>query len=162
MQDIIMPEPGSIIWTLCVFTVLLIVLRKWAWGPIVQGLQAREDGIRKDIEEAKQARIESEELLEKYKTQLEEARKDAQKVISDANARAEALLEERKKETETEVQGMLEKAKNEIDLERQKVAQELRQEVVEIAITAASKVIGQALKAEDHSDLIEREIDGLN
>ncbi|MBU0519942.1 F0F1 ATP synthase subunit B [bacterium] len=162
MQDIIMPEPGSIIWTLCVFTVLLIVLRKWAWGPIVQGLQAREDGIRKDIEEAQQARIESEELLEKYKIQLDEARKEAQKLISDANARGDALHEERKKETEIVVQGMLVKAKNEIDLERQKVAQELRQAVVEIAITAAGKVIGQALRAEDHSDLIEREIDGLN
>ncbi len=162
MQNIIIPEPGSIIWTLAVFVVLLFVLKKWAWGPIVQALQAREDGIKKDIEDARKARQEAEELLEKYKQQLEQARKDAQKLIAEANQRAEELHQQRKKEVEEEAQAMIAKAKDEIELERQKAAQELRREVVEIAITAASKVIGQALKAEDHRDLIQREIEGLN
>lgn len=162
MQNIIMPEPGSIIWTLAVFVVLLFVLKKWAWGPIVQALQAREDGIKQDIEEANKARRESEELLEKYKQQLADARKEAQKLIAEADQRAEKLHEERKQEVEAEARAMIEKARNEIELERQKAAQELRQEVVEIAITAAGKVIGQALNAEDHSELIQREIDGLN
>lgn len=162
MQDIIMPQPGSIIWTAAVFLVLLFVLRKWAWRPIVQALQAREDGIKKDIEEAKKSRQDAEELLGKYQKQLDDARKEAQKLISDATARADALHEEKKAKVEAEAQSIIEKAKADIELERQKAAQELRQEVVEIAITAASKVIGQALKAEDHRDLIEREIDGLN
>lgn len=162
MQDIIMPQPGSIIWTLAVFIVLLFVLKKWAWGPIIRALQAREDGIRKDIADARKSRQDAEELLEKYRKQLDEARKEAQKLISDAAAKAETLHEEKKKQVETEAHAILEKAKADIELERQKAAQELRQEVVEIAITAAGKVIGQALKADDHRDLIQREIDGLN
>ncbi len=162
MQDIIMPEPGSIIWTVCVFVVLLLVLRKWAWGPIVKGLQAREDGIKKDIEDAKSGRIEAEELLDKYKQQMDEASKEVQRKFSAANERANALFEQRKGEIETELDAMKDKAKSEIELERQKAVQELRQEVVEIAIIAAGKVIGQALKAEDHRDLIEREIENLN
>ena len=162
MQDIIMPQPGSIIWTVAVFVVLLFVLRKWAWGPIVKALQAREDGIKKDIEDARNSRQEAEELLEKYQKQLDDARKESQKLISEATTRAEELHVEKKKAVEAEAQSMIEKAKSEIELERQKAAQELRKEVVEIAITAASKVIGQALKTEDHRDLIQREIDDLN
>ncbi len=162
MQDIIMPQPGSIIWTILVFVTLFFVLKKYAWGPIVNALQAREDGIKKDIEDAKSAHQSAEELLEKYKKQLDDARKEAQQLISKANARADALHEARKKEVETEAQAILEKAKSEIELERQKAAQELRNDVVEIAIVAAGKVIGQALQAEDHRDLIQREIDGLN
>ena len=162
MQDIIMPQPGSIIWTVTVFIVLLLVLRKWAWGPIVKALQAREDSIRNVIEEAKKSRLEAEDLLDKYQKQLDDARKEALKLINQATTKADALHEERKKEVEAEAQSIIEKAKTDIELERQKAAQELRQEVVEIAITAAGKVIGQALKAEDHRDLIQREIDGLN
>ncbi len=162
MQDIIMPQPGSIIWTVAVFVVLLFVLRKWAWGPIVKALQAREDSIKKDIEDARKSRQEAEELLEKYQKQLDDARKESQKLIGEATARAEALHQEKKKEVEAEAHSIIEKAKSEIELERQKAAQELRKEVVEIAITAASKVIGQALKAEDHRALIQREIDDLN
>jgi len=157
-----MPQPGSIIWTAAVFLVLLFVLRKWAWKPILSGLQAREDGIRRDLEEAKQARQESQSLLEKYQKQLDEARKESQKLINDAMARAEQLGESKKKETEAEIGIMLDKAKADIELERQKAAQELRQEVVEIALTAASKVIGQALRFEDHRELINREIEKLN
>lgn len=157
-----MPQPGSIIWTVAVFLVLLFVLRKWAWGPILRALQAREDGIRKDIEDARDSRREAEDLFDKYKKQLDDARKESQKIIGDATARAEALHEKRKKEIDAEAQAMIDRARSEIELERQKAAQELRQEVVEIAITAAGKVIGQALKAEDHRDLIQREIDGLN
>lgn len=162
MQDIIIPQPGSIIWTVAVFLVLLFVLRKWAWGPIIQALQAREDSIKKDIEDAKESRESAQELLDKYQKQLDDARKEAQKMMSEATARAESLHEEKKKEVEAEAQAIIEKARSEIELERQKAAQELRQEVVEIAITAAGKVIGQALKAEDHRDLIQREIDGIN
>jgi F-type H+-transporting ATPase subunit b len=162
MQNIIMPEPGSIIWTVCVFVVLLLVLRKWAWGPIVKGLQAREDGIKDDIEGAKSARTEAQELLDKYKQQMDEASKEVQRKISEANERANALYEQRKGEVETDLDAMKNKAKSEIEQERQKAVQELRQEVVEIAIIAAGKVIGQALKAEDHRDLIEREIENLN
>ncbi len=162
MQDIIMPEPGSIIWTICVFTVLVIVLKKWAWGPIVQGLQAREDSIKKDIDDAKTANSEAGELLDKYKKQMAEASKEVQQKISEANERADKLYEQRKTELESELHSMRDKAKSEIELERQKAVQDLRQEVIEIAITAAGKVIGQALKVEDHHDLIEREIDKLN
>lgn len=162
MQDIIVPQPGTIIWTAAVFVVLLFVLRKWAWKPIVDALQAREDGIRGDIEGAHKSRQEAQELLEQYRQQLDSARKEAQKLIGEASSRAEQLHEEKRKEVEIEARAMIEKAKSDIELERQKAAQELRREVVEIAITAASKVVGQALRPEDHRDLIEREIEGLN
>ena len=162
MQDIIIPQPGSIIWTACVFIVLLFVLRKWAWGPIIKGLQTRENGIRKDIEDARQSNLDAQELLEKYQKQLDDARKESQKLVNDANARAEQLYEEKKQEAGVNAQAMIEKAKSEIELERQKAAEELRQQVVEIAITAASKVIGHALNPEDHRSLIDDEIDRLN
>jgi len=162
MQDIIMPAPGSIIWTVIVFGVLLLVLRKWAWKPILEALQNREDGIRRNINEAEKSRQDAQELLGQYRTQLDQARKEAQKLINEASSRAEVIHQERKKEIESEAQTIIEKARREIDQERQKVVQDLRREVVEIAIAAAGKVIGQALRAEDHRDLIDREIEKLN
>lgn len=162
MQDIIQPAPGSIIWTIAVFAVLLFVLRKWAWKPILDGLQKREDGIHRNIAEAEKSRQEAQELLQQYRTQLDQARKEAQKMINEANARAETIHQERKKEIETEAHAMIEKARLEIEQERQKVIQDLRHEVVEIALTAAGKVVGQALRAEDHRELIDREIEKLN
>ena len=157
-----MPQPGSIIWTAAVFLVLLFVLRKWAWRPILDGLQAREDGIKKNIEDAKKAKEDSEKLLEQYKVQLDSARKEAQKLIGDATSRADVLLEEKKKQMDAEAQAILDKARVQIDQERQKVIQELRQEVVEIALSAAGKVIQKTLQPEDHRELINREIEKLN
>ncbi len=162
LQDIIKPQPGSIIWTAAVFLVLLLVLRKWAWKPILEALQAREDGIRQNLEEAQKSREEGQKLLQQYRTQLDAARKEAQKVITEASARAEILHEERKREIEAEARAMIEKAKVEVEQARLKVVQELRQDVVEIALEAAGKIIGQALKAEDHQELIDREIEKLN
>lgn len=162
MSHIIIPQPGSIIWTMAVFAVVLFVLWKFAWGPILKGLQAREDGIKKDIDDAKKARLDAQELLEKYQKQLDETRKETQRLISEANGRAEALFAEKVREVNTETDTLREKAKNEIELARQKAVLVLRQEVIEIAIIAAGKVIGQALKPEDHARLIQQEIDGLN
>ncbi|MCX6640823.1 MAG: F0F1 ATP synthase subunit B [bacterium] len=162
MSHIIIPQPGSIIWTFATFAIVLFVLWKFAWGPILKGLQAREDGIRKDIDDAKKSRLDAQELLEKYQKQLDESRKEAQRLISEANARSEALFAEKIKEVATETDALREKAKAEIELARQKAVQELRQEVVEIAISAAAKVIGKTLKTEDHASLIQQEIDGLN
>jgi len=162
MQDIIIPQPGSIIWTACVFFVLLFVLGKFAWGPIIKSLQAREDSIRKDIDDANKARLEAQELLQEYRKQLDDARKEAQKLVNEASERAEKLYEEKRQEADHNAQAMIEKAKSEIELERQKAAEELKQQVVEIAITAASKVVGHALQPDDHRDLIDREIDRLN
>ena len=157
-----MPQPGSIIWTAAVFLVLLFVLRKWAWKPILDGLQAREEGIKKNIEDAKKAKEESEKLLEQYKVQLDSARKEAQKLIGDATSRADVLLDEKKKQMETEAQAILDKARVQIDQERQKVVQGLRQEVVEIALSAAGKIIHKTLQPEDHRELINREIEKLS
>jgi F-type H+-transporting ATPase subunit b len=162
MQNIIMPAPGSIIWTILVFVVLLLVLRKFTWKPILEALQRREDGIRNNIAEAEKSRQEAKELLQQYQTQLDQARKEAQKMIGEASTKAEAIHQERKKELETESRAIIEKARLEIEQERQKVVQDLRGEVVEIALTAAGKVIGQALRAEDHRALIDREIEKLN
>lgn len=162
MQDIIMPQPGSIIWTFAVFIVLFLVLRKWAWKPILTALQTREDKIRQDLETAEKNRLEAAALLNQYRAQLDDARKEAQKLINEANARADVLHDERKKEMDAEARAIIEKARVEIGQERAKVVQELRQDVVEIALVAASKIIHQTLKPEDHRELIDREIENLN
>jgi F-type H+-transporting ATPase subunit b len=162
MSEIIMPQPGSIIWTAAVFVVLLLVLRKWAWKPILDALNAREEGIRNNIQQAEKSRREAEQLLQEYRDQLNQARKEAQKLISDASTRAQTLHEQRKQEIEAEARAIIEKARADIDRERQKVVQELRQQVADIAIDAAAKVIERSLKTEDHRDLIDREIDRLN
>ena len=79
--DIFSGTWGTAILTLAIFIVLLAVLGKWAWGPILSGLQKREEHIRRSIEEAEQARADGEKALQEYKEQLAQAQSEAQVII---------------------------------------------------------------------------------
>ena len=76
-------EPGLIIWTLVSFFILLILLKKVAFPPILQGMKKREETIKQQLDEAQKTKKEAETLMEDYKRQLAEARSEAQKIINE-------------------------------------------------------------------------------
>jgi len=147
-------HPGLMIWTIVSFVILLFILKKFAWTPIIAALEKREKGIKDDIETARNAREVAEQSLEEYRRKLAEAASETQTIIARARTDAERIGEELKTRYKAEAENLVEKARKQIDLERQTAITEIRSEVASMAIDVAEKVIGKVLDSEDHHRLI--------
>ena len=146
--------PGLMIWTIVSFLILLFILKKAAWTPIVKALEEREKGIKDDIESARSAREEAEKSMDDYRKKLAEAQTEAQKVVEKARHDAERVGEELKAKYKADAESQLEKARKQIELEKQAAINEIRGEIATLAITAAEKIITKNLNSEDNRRLV--------
>ena len=103
-MDLLSPEPGLIFWTIVTFIVLLFILRKTAWGPIMKGLEEREKRIKDSLDSAENARSAAERLLEEQKNLLSEARSESQTIIDNAHKAADAAKQEIVQQAKTEAE----------------------------------------------------------
>src|SRR5208283_2674517 len=85
------PNPGLILWTIVTFLVVAFLLKKFAWKPLIQSLQQREDGIRQSVERAEQAKLEAEQLLEENRKQLARAEQEGHRILNETRSLAEKL-----------------------------------------------------------------------
>jgi F-type H+-transporting ATPase subunit b len=154
-------EPGLIIWTWLVFIALFLLLRKYAWPPIVRLTEEREKLIRQQLEEAERVNVESKAALEEHKKLLEGAKGEAHALINEAKAVGQKEREQLLAKGRDEQQQLLERAKREIDVEREKAVTELRREAVELSLAAAAKLIQQRLDSEGDRKIVERYLDSL-
>ncbi|MEJ2050261.1 MAG: F0F1 ATP synthase subunit B [Calditrichota bacterium] len=154
-------DPGTIIWTIITFLILLLILRKVAWNPILAMIDEREGTIRESLEEAEQARTDAEKTMREYEARLSEARKEAHRIIGEGKSAAEKIKDEIVAEARHQKQGMIEDARTQIEAERKKAIQDLRDSVATIAISAASKIIDRQLDAQTHQDIIERSLQDI-
>ena len=148
-------EPGLIIWTLVSFFILLILLKKVAFPPILQGMKKREETIKQQLDEAQKTKKEAETLMEDYKRQLAEARSEAQKIINEGKGLGESMRKEILQKAQEESNQIVKRAQEEIELQKQKALMELQEKIADLSIMAASKVINKSLNLEDHRRLVE-------
>ncbi|MFN3822061.1 MAG: F0F1 ATP synthase subunit B [bacterium] len=148
MMDI---HPGLIIWTIITFLILLAVLKRFAWKPILEALENRERSIKESIEEAQRARQEAQRLFEDYQQMMRVAHQDAQRIIVKAREEAERLREEILNEARGEAQAFQERARRQIEQETRAALMAIRAEVAEWVILAAERVIRRKLTPEDHN-----------
>ena len=151
--SLLSPDPGLIFWTVLTFVGLLFLLRKTAWGPIVDGLDRREEKIRASLAEADEAREEGRKLLEQQQAELTEARQEAQKIIDQGTATAKSMQDEIVAKAQTEASGIVESARKEIQLETEKAREILRAEVVDLSVQVAGKLLERSLDDQDHARL---------
>src|SRR5260370_21892141 len=111
------PQPGLMFWTLLIFLVLLYVLSKLAFKPILRAVEAREKALEEALEQAKRDRDAAAKLLAEHQARLESARGEAQKLLADGRATAEKIRSAALEKTRLEQQEMLERARHEIDRE---------------------------------------------
>lgn len=149
------PNPGLILWTAITFFVLLLLLRKFAWKPLLNALHSREEKISNSIERAERAKEEAERLLEENKENLQRADEQAQQVIKEGRAAAERIKNEILEKANASSRRMIEQAKDEIQREKEAALKELRREVVDLAIQAASKILGEELDERHHRKVVE-------
>ena len=153
--DLLSPNYGLMVWTLVIFLILLFVLSKFAFKPIIAAVEAREQALEDAINSAKRDREEAALLLAQHRAALDASRGEGQKLIADARVAAERVRTELVEQAHAEQARMLERARAEIDAERAKAIAELRKEAVDLAILGAGKVIGQNLDRDANRKLVE-------
>jgi len=155
-------EPGLMIWTVFVFLLLLLILRKFAYPALLGAVEARERALQEQLDAAARNRAESEALLAEHKKLLAEARTQAHALLVEARTTAEKERALAMEKTLQEQQQLLERARREIVDERDRAIAELRREAVELSLAAASKLIGERLTSETDRKLVQDYLSGLD
>jgi F-type H+-transporting ATPase subunit b len=146
---------GLSIWTVVIFLVLLAVLYKFAYPHILGAVEAREQRIRELLDAAVRDRAEAEALLAEQKRQLTEARHQAQQLLAEGRQAGERVREDIMARARAEQEEFLLRARQEIQQERDQAIDALRREVVDLAIAAASRLIGRNLDADDDRRIVQ-------
>ena len=152
---------GLSLWTVVIFGGLLFILWKWAWGPILDAVNAREEAIRRDLEQAATEREEAERLLAEHKQQLAEAHRKAQEILADARQHGDELRREMEEKAREEGQRIMEGARREIEREKERALDDIRRESVDLALAAASKLLKERMDQEKDRQLVTDYLDDL-
>jgi F-type H+-transporting ATPase subunit b len=148
-------NPGLMIWSAAVFLLLLFVLTKFAWKPLIHSLEKREAHIRGSIEQSEQARQEAERLLAENRKELARAEEESRRIVNEGRALAEKLKTEIVEKANQQSRKMVEQAKLEIERDKEAAINQLRSEVASLAVLAAGKIIGETLDAGRHAKLVD-------
>src|ERR1044071_4162703 len=144
-MELVKPEIGLIFWMTVTFLVVLFLLRKFAWKPILKMLNDRDAKIENSLQEAERARKEVENLKSENENLLAQARAERDKILKEAKEIREKLITEAKTEAQNEGRRMIQSAKESIEKEKQLAMRELREQTVNIAMEAASKILRKEL-----------------
>ncbi len=154
-------NPGLTLWTAITFLVLIGVLAKFAFGPIVRMLDERERTIREAIEQAKKERAEAETMLAEQKESLQKAQREAAELAKRSQAEVEALRQELTARARKEADDLVAGARAQIQDEKSKAVSELRGQVADMAIEVARRLIPQAVDEKTHRSLVEEYVKQL-
>ncbi|SFE61273.1 ATP synthase F0 subcomplex B subunit [Alteribacillus iranensis] len=153
-----MPETitwGDTIFSLVMFLILLLLLRKFAWGPMMNMMKEREEHVASEIETAENSRKEAEKYLEEQKKEVEKARQEAQSIIETAKKTSEVQGEEIIAQSRREAERVKESALAEISREKEQAVAELREQVGSLSVMIATKIIEKELDEKQQEQLIE-------
>ena len=148
-----------IFWSLISFGILLGLLYKFVFPPIVAALDEREKTIKGSLERAEQTRKEAEQLLSEYRARLKRADEESDKILAETQQRAQRLLEENQQRIVQETGRMTAQARQEILREQQKAMNELKRYVVDLTLLATEKILKRNLNPSDHLRLIEESLE---
>jgi F-type H+-transporting ATPase subunit b len=160
-NPLVQPDPGLFIWTIVTFLVLLTLLARFAWGPLLKALASRQEAIRKALDEAQQARQELERLHQESIQIIRHARAEAESIISQSRSDADKLRDELKQKARAEGAAIVRSAERQIQLETARAVQQIRHEAVDLSVMIASKLIGRNLTKEDNARLIEEALEQI-
>ncbi|MBM4132599.1 MAG: F0F1 ATP synthase subunit B [Nitrospira sp.] len=140
-------------WEVVSFAILLWILAKYAFPPILETLEARERKIRESLEQADRHRAEAERKMQEYEAKLAAASKEAEALFVAARERAQRVQEENEQRLQADAERIKGDAQREIDAERRKAIQDIRNQTTDLALLVAEKVVGRSLNDADHRRL---------
>jgi F-type H+-transporting ATPase subunit b len=145
---------GNAVWTLVIFVLVVILLGKFAWGPVLGLLQQREEFIHRSLADAKRDREEAEARLKEYGAKLQTAQREAVGILEEARRDAERLREELRTRARSEADTIIKNAERQVQLETNRALQQIRQEAVDLSVTIASKLLQRNISKDDNERLI--------
>ena len=145
---------GNAVWTLVIFLLVVLVLGKFAWGPLLSGLVQREEFIRRSLQEAKDDREAAEARLAEYEAKLADAGVQAAEIVDQGKRNAEAARASIEEKAREESDKMVERAKREIELAKQSAIKDLYATSSDLATEIASRILQRELNPQDHEKLI--------
>ena len=151
-------DPGLFIWTILTFLLLLFVLAKFAWQPLLKMLKDREELIRSSLEDAEKAQTELAKLNAEGEKIINKARAEAQEILTQGKAAAAKMKEETLKDAKEKAKSIAVEAEKQIQIEKEKAIAEIKGEVVNLSLSVAEKLIKKNLSAEDNKALIDESL----
>jgi F-type H+-transporting ATPase subunit b len=155
MNPLVQPDPGLFVWTILTFLILVALLARFAWRPLLQALERRQATIAQSLEDAQRARQELERLQRESVQIMAQARAEAESMLARSRSDAEALREELKQKARTEAAGIVKNAERQIQLETARAVQQIRHEAVDLSVAIASKILRRQVTREDNEALIQ-------
>lgn len=150
------------LWYLIVFSILLLAVKHYAWGPVKDMMEKRRQKVIDDLDQAASGRKKAEILANEREAALKNSRQDATQILSDAKSNAQKIGKQIVSEANAEASAIREKAKADAAQAKTDALNEARDEVADLSVTIAEKVIAKNLSAADQKDLVDQFIKGLN
>lgn len=159
-NPLINPGIGTFFWMLVSFGILVLVLGKWGWPMLLKSLSAREEEIKRSLEAADQARQEMQQLTAHNEEILKQAKKEREEILRNARQAAEELMEKSREKAKLESQRITDAAIENINNEKLRAMHDLKNEIANLSIQIAEKLLEQELSNKDQADaLIARQLD---
>ncbi len=149
---------STILFVTVSFLVLLLALKKFAWGPVVDIMQQREDKIASDIDNAENSKIEADKLGKQRQLELKQSRTEAQKIIAQAKDTAENNAHAILVDAQEHATRIKKQAQEDLRIERERMIDEAKKEVADLSVEIASKILKKELSADTHQELIQSSI----
>ncbi|CAG0933422.1 F-type H+-transporting ATPase subunit b [Planctomycetaceae bacterium] len=155
-------NPGLILWTILTFVIVLVILQRTAWKPLLTALKEREDSIRTSLHTAEEARNQAQKLLDENRKLMASAEEQSQRIIKEGRDMAERLKAEILEKANASSQQMVVQAREEIQREKESALTQLRSEVADLAITAAGKILDANLDPAKQRAIVDAAIRDIN
>jgi len=148
-------EPGLFIWTIITFLVLLAVLAKFVWKPLMEALDRREERIRKSLEDADKAQERMEQIQKEAEVVMSKARHEAQAILEDGKVTAQKVKNDIIADAREQAESQVQNAKIQIEAEKEKAIEEIKGDVIDLSLQVAEKLIKRNISKEDNFELIQ-------
>ena len=153
-MELVTPELGTIFWTLVTFLILLFLLGRYAWKPLLALLDERERTVKDGLDAAQKARAEADDLLRKNQEFQAAARRETAALLEQGRRESEALRAEILAQARSEAQALVEQGQKQIQYEQRQAMESLRRQVADLAIGAAERLIQRQLDDAKHRELV--------
>lgn len=150
------------LWSVVVFILLYVILKKVAWAPMLEGLQKREHNIRSAIEDANRARTEAQALKEQWNKEMAQAQERVRTIMEEARHEAQKAQEQMMAETRAQIQTERERMRREIQTAKDMALQELWSQTAQLATLISSKALKRQLNVDDHRRLVDEAVAELS
>ena len=161
MNPLLTPELGTYVWSLVIFLTVLFVLKKFAWNPLLDFLEEREKDIAESLKMAESAKTDLEKIKDESEKILNEAKKEGKTIVSDSKQKAEESANKILNDAKEKSNEFLDDAKSKIDIEKKRAIKEIKEEVVDLSLELATKVLQRNINDEDNSKFVKSSLEAV-